>query len=104
MCLNDLQVILQGNLFRIVDYKEKALAERKFQLSMQGLLSIKTNATATDYIRTIEMVKEAVKRNFGIELELEVKIVGEEPIESYTGVRCRIIVPDTFYFMFTKGC
>ena len=37
----------------------------------------KNNATATDYISTIEMVKEKVKENFGVELELEVKIVGE---------------------------
>ena len=42
-----------------------------------GFIVNKNNATATDYIQTIEMVKSKVKDVFGIELELEVKIVGE---------------------------
>jgi len=43
-----------------------------------GFIVNKNNATASDYIRTIEMVKEKVKETYGVELELEVKIVGEE--------------------------
>ncbi|MET3576074.1 UDP-N-acetylmuramate dehydrogenase [Bhargavaea ullalensis] len=43
-----------------------------------GFIINKNGATATDYIRTIEMVKAEVKKNFGVDLELEVKIVGEE--------------------------
>ncbi|AOV06634.1 UDP-N-acetylmuramate dehydrogenase [Sporosarcina ureilytica] len=43
-----------------------------------GFIVNKHNATATDYIQTIEMVKAEVKKTFGVELELEVKIVGEE--------------------------
>lgn len=43
-----------------------------------GFIINKNNATATDYIQTINMVKTEVKKQFGVELELEVKIVGEE--------------------------
>lgn len=43
-----------------------------------GFIVNKNKATATDYIQTIEMVKAEVKKTFGVELELEVKIVGEE--------------------------
>ncbi|WP_336825482.1 UDP-N-acetylmuramate dehydrogenase [Sporosarcina sp. USHLN248] len=44
-----------------------------------GFIINKNNATASDYIQTIEMVKKEVKNRFNVELELEVKIVGEEP-------------------------
>lgn len=43
-----------------------------------GFIVNKNNATANDYIQTIEMVKRAVFEKFGIDLELEVKIVGED--------------------------
>lgn len=43
-----------------------------------GFIVNKNNASANDYIQTIEMVKAAVHEKFGIDLELEVKIVGED--------------------------
>lgn len=43
-----------------------------------GFIINKKNATASDYIQTIEMVKAEVKKVFDVSLELEVKIVGEE--------------------------
>ncbi len=43
-----------------------------------GFIVNKNNASANDYIQTIEMVKAAVLEKFGIDLELEVKIVGED--------------------------
>lgn len=43
-----------------------------------GFIINKNNATASDYIQTIDMVKTEVKKKFDVELELEVKIVGEE--------------------------
>ena len=43
-----------------------------------GFIVNKNKATASDYIETIEMVKTEVKKTFGVELELEVKIVGEK--------------------------
>lgn len=43
-----------------------------------GFIINKDNATASDYIHTIEMVKAKVKKIFDVDLELEVRIVGEE--------------------------
>ena len=45
-----------------------------------GFIVNKNNASANDYIQTIEMVKATVQEKFGIDLELEVKIVGEDLI------------------------
>lgn len=43
-----------------------------------GFIINKNAATASDYIQTINMVKTEVKKKFDVDLELEVKIVGEE--------------------------
>lgn len=43
-----------------------------------GFIINKNNATATDYIQTIEFVQRVVRETYGIELETEVKIVGED--------------------------
>lgn len=43
-----------------------------------GFIINKNGATASDYINTINMVKTEVRKKFGVDLELEVKIVGEE--------------------------
>ncbi|MCM3744967.1 UDP-N-acetylmuramate dehydrogenase [Sporosarcina luteola] len=43
-----------------------------------GFIINKNKATASDYINTINMVKAEVKKKFDVDLELEVKIVGEE--------------------------
>lgn len=43
-----------------------------------GFIVNKHNATATDYIQTIQLVQRVVKEKFDIELEMEVKIVGED--------------------------
>ncbi|TLS35753.1 UDP-N-acetylmuramate dehydrogenase [Pseudalkalibacillus caeni] len=37
------------------------------------------NATASDYIAVIEHVQKTVKEKFGVELEREVRIIGEDP-------------------------
>ncbi|MBP0726926.1 UDP-N-acetylmuramate dehydrogenase [Bacillus sp. RG28] len=47
-------------------------------LKHAGFIINKDNATATDYINLINHVQEVVKEKFGIELEREVKIVGED--------------------------
>ena len=43
-----------------------------------GFIVNKNDATATDYIETIKMVQRVVKEKFDVELEREVKIVGED--------------------------
>ena len=47
-------------------------------LKHAGFIINKDNATATDYINLIQHVQKVVKEKFGIELEREVKIVGED--------------------------
>lgn len=43
-----------------------------------GFIVNKNNATAKDYIDTIQMVQRVVKEKYDIDLEMEVKIVGED--------------------------
>ena len=42
-----------------------------------GFIVNKGNATATDVINLIEYIKRTVNKKYGIELELEIKIIGE---------------------------
>ncbi|WP_173915692.1 UDP-N-acetylmuramate dehydrogenase [Halobacillus sp. Marseille-Q1614] len=44
-----------------------------------GFIINKDNATTSDYIRLIEHVQRTVKQNFGVDLEREVRIIGEDP-------------------------
>ncbi|WP_082233440.1 UDP-N-acetylmuramate dehydrogenase [Halobacillus massiliensis] len=43
-----------------------------------GFIINKDNATTDEYIRLIEHVQKTVKENFGVELEREVRIIGED--------------------------
>jgi len=45
---------------------------------MPDLLSNIDNATATDYIELIEHIKEVILDKDGVQLETEVKIIGED--------------------------
>ena len=81
--LNDHLAILRVNLFKIAGCKEKDLVVRKYRLKHAGFIVNKNNATASDYIQTIEMVKAEVKKNLA-STELEVKIVGEEESKAST--------------------
>lgn len=67
-----------GKLIQDSDLQGKGFGGAEVSTKHAGFIVNKNNATATDYIRTIQMVQEAVKEKFGIDLELEVKIVGEE--------------------------
>ena len=66
-----------GKLIQDSGLQGKGFGGAEVSTKHAGFIVNKNNATATDYISTIEMVKETVKENFGVELELEVKIVGE---------------------------
>lgn len=66
-----------GKLIQDSGLQGKGFGGAEVSTKHAGFIVNKNNATATDYISTIEMVKKAVKENFGVELELEVKIVGE---------------------------
>lgn len=70
-----------GKLIQDSGLQGKGFGGAEVSLKHAGFIVNKNNATASDYIRTIEMVKAEVKKNFGVDLELEVKIVGEESAE-----------------------
>lgn len=47
-----------------------------------GFIVNKNNATASEYIALIEHVQQTVLENFAVQLEREVKIIGEDVVES----------------------
>ncbi|NYF25912.1 UDP-N-acetylmuramate dehydrogenase [Sporosarcina sp. JAI121] len=70
-----------GKLIQDCGMQGKGHGGAEVSLKHAGFIINKDNATASDYIQTIEMVQAEVKKKFDIELELEVKIVGEETAE-----------------------
>jgi UDP-N-acetylmuramate dehydrogenase len=67
-----------GKLIQDCGLQGKGHGGAEVSLKHAGFIINKNNATASDYIQTINMVKAEVKKRFGVDLELEVKIVGEE--------------------------
>ena len=70
-----------GKLIQDCGLQGKGYGGAEVSLKHAGFIVNKNNATASDYIQTINMVKAEVKKGFGVELELEVKIVGDEKTE-----------------------
>ena len=67
-----------GKLIQDSGLQGKGVGGAEVSTKHAGFIINKGNATATDYIETIEMVKRTVKENVDVDLELEVKIVGED--------------------------
>jgi UDP-N-acetylmuramate dehydrogenase len=67
-----------GKLIQESGLQGKGFGGAEVSTKHAGFIVNKNNATADDYIQTIEMVKSAVREKFGVDLELEVKIVGED--------------------------
>lgn len=67
-----------GKLIQDSGLQGKGFGGAEVSTKHAGFIVNKNNATATDYIRTIQMVQQTVKEKFGVDLEMEVKIVGEE--------------------------
>lgn len=67
-----------GKLIQDCGLQGKGVGGAEVSTKHAGFIINKGNATATDYIETIKMVQKVVKEKFGVELELEVKIVGED--------------------------
>lgn len=67
-----------GKLIQDSGLQGKGVGDAEVSTKHAGFIINKGNATATDYIQTIQMVQRVVKEKFGVDLELEVKIVGEE--------------------------
>lgn len=70
-----------GKLIQDSGLQGKGFGGAEVSTKHAGFIVNKNKATASDYIQTIEMVKAEVLKNFGVELELEVKIVGEEDVK-----------------------
>lgn len=68
-----------GKLIQDSELQGKGVGGAEVSTKHAGFIVNKGGATATDYINTIKMVQATVKEKFDVDLELEVKIVGEEP-------------------------
>lgn len=67
-----------GKLIQDSGLQGKGVGGAEVSTKHAGFIINKGNATASDYIGTIEMVQRVVKETFDVDLELEVKIVGED--------------------------
>lgn len=67
-----------GKLIQDSGMQGKGVGGAEVSTKHAGFIINKDNATATDYIDTIHMVQRAVKEKFNVNLETEVKIVGED--------------------------
>lgn len=67
-----------GKLIQDSGMQGKGVGGAEVSTKHAGFIINKGDATATDYIDTIHMVQKAVKEKFGVDLETEVKIVGED--------------------------
>lgn len=67
-----------GKLIQDSGLQGKGCGGAEVSTKHAGFIINKNGATATDYIETIRMVRREVKEKFDVDLELEVRIVGEE--------------------------
>ncbi|WP_138418923.1 UDP-N-acetylmuramate dehydrogenase [Aquibacillus sediminis] len=67
-----------GKLIQDSELQGKGVGGAEVSTKHAGFIVNKDNATASDYISVIEMVQKTVKEKFGVELEREVKILGED--------------------------
>ncbi|MED4903233.1 UDP-N-acetylmuramate dehydrogenase [Parageobacillus thermoglucosidasius] len=67
-----------GKLIQDSGLQGKGVGGAEVSTKHAGFIINKNNATASDYIATIELVRKTVKEKFGVDLELEVKIIGED--------------------------
>ena len=67
-----------GKLIQDSELQGKGVGGAEVSTKHAGFIVNKNNATAKDYIETIHMVQRVVKEKFDVDLEMEVKIVGED--------------------------
>ncbi|MFJ7649566.1 UDP-N-acetylmuramate dehydrogenase [Lysinibacillus sp. NPDC097279] len=67
-----------GKLIQDSGLQGKGVGGAEVSTKHAGFIVNKGNATATDYIATIKMVQRVVKEKYDIDLETEVKIVGDD--------------------------
>ncbi len=67
-----------GKLIQDSGLQGKGVGGAEVSTKHAGFIVNKGNATATDYIATIKMVQRVVKEKYDVDLETEVKIVGDD--------------------------
>ncbi|UOQ84242.1 UDP-N-acetylmuramate dehydrogenase [Gracilibacillus salinarum] len=67
-----------GKLIQDSELQGKGIGGAEVSTKHAGFIVNKNNATATDYIGVIEMVQKEVKARYGVALEREVRILGED--------------------------
>lgn len=67
-----------GKLIQDSGLQGKQIGGAQVSLKHAGFIINKDNATAKEYIALIEHVQKVVKEKFGVELEREVRIIGED--------------------------
>lgn len=74
--------LFAGKLIQDSELQGHGVGGAEVSTKHAGFIINKNNATATDYIETIRMVQKVVKEKFDVDLETEVKIVGEDVVET----------------------
>ncbi|GGJ66712.1 UDP-N-acetylenolpyruvoylglucosamine reductase 2 [Virgibacillus kapii] len=69
-----------GKLIQDSELQGSQIGGAQVSLKHAGFIVNKDQATATDYIQLIRHVQKTVSDKFGVQLEREVKIIGEDPI------------------------
>jgi len=70
-----------GKLIQDSDLQGKQIGGAQVSLKHAGFIVNKENATAEEYIELIHFVQRTVKEKFGVTLEREVKIIGEDLVK-----------------------
>ena len=70
-----------GKLIQDSDLQGKQIGGAQVSLKHAGFIVNKENATAKEYIELIRYVQKTVKEKFKVNLEREVRIIGEDPVE-----------------------
>ncbi len=68
-----------GKLIQDSDLQGKNIGGAEVSTKHAGFIVNKDDASTSDYISLIEHVQKTVKEKFGVELEREVRIIGEDP-------------------------
>ncbi|WP_382398532.1 UDP-N-acetylmuramate dehydrogenase [Lentibacillus salinarum] len=68
-----------GKLIQDSDLQGEQIGGAQVSLKHAGFIINLERASATEYIRLIHFVQDTVKEKFGVTLEREVKIIGEDP-------------------------
>ncbi|MGM8365402.1 UDP-N-acetylmuramate dehydrogenase [Virgibacillus sp. W0181] len=70
-----------GKLIQDSGLQGKGIGGAEVSLKHAGFIINKSGATAEEYIALIRYVQRTVKEKYGVDLECEVRIIGDDPLE-----------------------